>query len=363
MSSTWGNRIKISIFGESHGAGIGVTLDGLPAGEQIDLEEISLQMARRAPGRDKTSTPRKEADCAEILSGLLNSHTTGAPLCALIRNTNTRSGDYADLAVLPRPGHADYTGYVRYHGCNDVRGGGHFSGRLTAPLTFAGAVCRQILQRRGVTIGAHIYAIHSVTDTPFESTCIPDDVLQRLSRSSFALINPDVEAAMRQEIENARLALDSVGGIVECAAAGLPAGIGSPLFGGVENVLSSILFGIPAVKGVEFGAGFGAASLRGSQNNDAFRFDEDGRVITVTNNAGGILGGISSGMPVIVRTAIKPTPSIAQQQDTINLAEKTNAVLSVQGRHDPCIVPRAVPVVESAVAVGLLDLLMQAQPC
>lgn len=358
MSSTWGNLIRISIFGESHGPGIGVTIDGLPAGEVIDSDELLVQMARRAPGRDVTATPRREADLPEILSGVLDGKTTGAPLCALIRNTNTRSGDYQNLTALPRPGHADFTGFVRYGGHNDVRGGGHFSGRLTAPLVFAGAVCRQILARRGVSIGAHIASIAQARDDSFDPVNIDVGLLDRLSHSSFSLINPDAEASMRDAVERARQELDSVGGVVECAAVGLPVGLGSPMFDGVENVIASILFGIPAVKGVEFGDGFGAATLRGSQHNDPYRMD-GGRVVTETNHAGGILGGITTGMPLLVRAAIKPTPSIAQTQRTVNLSTGVDAQLSIQGRHDPCIVPRAVPVVESAVALALLNLMAE----
>lgn len=359
MSSTWGESVKISIFGESHGEGLGVVIDGLPAGEAIDLEEVLLQMGRRAPGHDRTATPRRESDTPEILSGMLQSATTGAPLCAVIRNTNTRSGDYGNLTVRPRPGHSDYTAAIRYREHNDIRGGGHFSGRLTAGLVFAGAVCRQILARRGVEIGAHIYAIADVRDTPFDGASVSPALLRQLSQSRFSLIDPAREASMRAVVEDARLSLDSVGGIVECAVTGLPAGLGSPMFGGVENVLSSLLFGIPAVKGVEFGAGFGASSMRGSRHNDPFYYDENGAVRTRTNNAGGILGGITTGMPLIVRAAVKPTASISQQQHTVNLETGKDDLLEVKGRHDPCIVPRAVPVVEAAAALGVLNLMME----
>lgn len=358
MSSNWGNLISISIFGESHGAGIGVTIDGLPAGEPIDLEEVQLQMSRRAPGHDKTATPRREEDLPEVLSGFLGGCTTGAPLCALIRNTNTRSGDYQNLSILPRPGHADYTGYVRYQGHNDIRGGGHFSGRLTAPIVFAGAVCRQILERRGIEIGAHIYSIAGIQDDPFDPVSVDAALLSRLSHSRFSLVNPQAEEPMRDAVEQARLGLDSVGGIVECAATGVPAGLGSPMFGGVENVFSSLLFGIPAVKGVEFGEGFAAAGMKGSEHNDPFRA-ENGEVRAVTNHAGGILGGITTGMPLIVRAAVKPTASISQKQDTVDLTTGQNAVLEVHGRHDPCIVPRAVPVVEAAAALALANLMAE----
>lgn len=356
MSSAWGKSIEISIFGESHGEGIGVVLNGLPAGEPVDIDAIALQMSRRAPGQDKSATPRKESDTPEILSGVFDGHTTGAPLCAVIRNTNTRSGDYSSLKRLPRPGHSDYAASVRYKGYNDIRGGGHFSGRLTAPLVFAGAVCRQILSRRGVHIGGHVYAVGSVQDTPFDPVHVTDEELDVLASKYFPTISEEALQAMKQEIETARMNLDSVGGIVECAVTGLPAGLGSPMFGGVENVLSSILFGIPAVKGLEFGAGFAAAKMHGSENNDPYFYNGD-RVETETNNHGGILGGITTGMPVVLRAAFKPTPSIAQEQRTVDLTARENAHLAIEGRHDPCIVPRAVPAVEAAVAVGILNLM------
>ncbi len=357
MSSTWGDRIRLSIFGESHGGGIGVVLDGLPAGYAVELDPIRVQMARRAPGTDASATTRKEADEPQILSGLYRGKTTGAPLAAVIGNTDTRSGDYENIARQARPGHADYTGFVRYKGFNDPRGGGHFSGRLTAPLVFAGAVCRQILGAHGISVGGHIASIAGVRDALFDPVAVNKEQLDALAAVPFSLIDKGVESAMRQEVERARLQCDSVGGVVECAAAGLPAGLGNPMFGGVENVLASLLFGIPAVKGVEFGAGFGAAQMRGSQNNDPFYQKEDGTVATKTNHHGGALGGITSGMPLIVRAAFKPTPSISQPQQTVDLATGTPCELRVKGRHDPCIVPRALPVMEAAVAVGLLDLM------
>ncbi len=356
--STWGNGIKISLFGESHGGGIGVVIDGLPAGEKIDQEALFLQMARRAPGKDPAATPRLEKDIPEILSGILNDTTTGAPLCAVIRNENTRSQDYGNLSVLPRPGHADYTGYLRYHGFNDIRGGGHFSGRLTAPLVFAGAVCRQILERRGIRIAAHIASIGNLCDSRFDGVQIDEELMKRLSTVTFGLIDPSREAPMRELIEECRLSQDSIGGTVECAVTGVSAGAGSPMFDGVENVFASILFGIPAVKGVEFGSGFEGSSRRGSENNDAFYYDGD-TVRTRTNHHGGSLGGITSGMPIIFRTALKPTPSISRPQETVNLREKKDASLSVHGRHDPCIVVRAVPVIEAAAALAVINLLKE----
>ena len=358
--SSWGNAVKISIFGESHGKGIGVVIDGLPSGEKIDFDEICIQMGRRAPGKDKASTPRLEKDIPEIMSGMLNDTTTGAPLCAIIKNSDTRSQDYGNLLTNPRPGHAAYTGHIRYGGFNDIRGGGHFSGRLTAPLVFAGAVCRQILERRNIKIAAHISSVGKVKDKCFDGVNISDELISRLSKTTFGLIDQNIETEMREVIEECRMNRDSIGGTVECAIVGFPAGVGSPMFYGIENVISSIVFAVPAVKGIEFGAGFGASELRGSQNNDEFYYDGD-TVKTRTNNHGGILGGISSGMPIIFRTAIKPTPSISQSQKTVNLAEHTDSTLEIHGRHDPCIVVRAVPVIESAAAVAAVNLLAEVQ--
>jgi chorismate synthase len=357
----WGNSVRLTVFGESHGPAIGAVLEGLPAGETVDPEAIAAQMARRAPGRDLSSTPRKEPDEPKILSGLLCGRTTGAPLCAVIENTNTRSGDYENLRDVPRPGHSDYTARVRYGGHNDVRGGGHFSGRLTAPLVFAGAVCRQILRRRGVSIGAHVLSVHGVSDTPFNPVNITAPLLDDLSSRYFPTLDPEAESAMRVEIEAARRKLDSVGGVVECAVSGLPAGAGGPLSDGTESLFSSILFGIPACKGVEFGAGFAAADLFGSENNDPFLFDGGGNVRTETNHAGGILGGITTGMPVVFRAAFKPTPSIGLPQRSVNLKTGRPEELVVKGRHDPCIVPRAVPAVEAAAALAAINLLPRAE--
>lgn len=352
--SSWGEQVKISIFGESHGPAIGCVVEGLPAGESIDLDAVQQQMARRAPGQDSASTLRKEADIPQVLSGLLNGTTTGAPLCAVISNTNTHSNDYKNLMAVPRPGHADYPAWVKYRGFNDVRGGGHFSGRLTAPLVFAGAVSRQILFRKGIALGAHAYSIGSVQDVPLTPT---PQVLTKLSTEYFPVLDTEKRNAMYREIEAARSEQDSIGGIIECGITGVPAGLGGEgMFGGVESVFSSILFGIPACKGVEFGAGFHMAELRGSENNDSYYYDTDGSVKTNTNNAGGILGGITTGMPLVFRTAFKPTPSIAKEQQSVDLTTRQNTTLTVHGRHDPCIVPRAVPVVESAAALALMNL-------
>lgn len=358
MSSSFGNLLRFTIFGESHGEGIGVVLDGLPAGVRLDEDAILFQMKRRAPGRDAASTPRRESDLPHILSGVKNGATTGAPLCAFIQNTNTRSGDYDNLALCPRPSHADYTAFVRYNGYADMRGSGHFSGRLTAPLVFAGAVARQILARHGVTVGGHIASIGPLQDELFGAD-IPASLLEGLARQDFPLLNPGLEPDMRALILEAKREGDSVGGILETAAAGLPAGLGSPMFGGVENVLSALVFGIPAVKGVEFGAGFSITALRGSKANDAF-YSEQGEIKTRTNHSGGIQGGITNAMPVVMRTAIKPTASIAREQESVNLQTGEPERLSVHGRHDPCIALRALPAVESAMCLGLLDLMMEA---
>lgn len=357
MSSVIGDKIKLSIFGESHGEAIGCVIDGLPAGIKIDMNAVYKDMQRRAPGKDKTATPRLEKDIPHILSGMLDNVTTGAPLAMVIENTNTKSGDYSNLMTVPRPGHSDYPAYVKYGGNNDIRGGGHFSGRLTAPLVFAGSVAKQILSQMGVTIGAHIKQIGSVCDAVSDLNKTDKSLLDALSSSTFSLIDETREQAMRDEIEKARLSLDSVGGIIECFAVGLPVGLGGNMFDTVEGKLASILFGVPAVKGVEFGIGFGFANKRASEVNDQYEI-KNGRVATLSNNNGGVLGGMTDGAPLSVSVAIKPTPSIAKKQKSVNLLTMENAELEIHGRHDPCIVVRAVPVIECAVALGLLDLMM-----
>ena len=353
MSSTYGEHLKLSIFGQSHGAGIGMVLDGIPAGLGVDLAALRAFLARRAPGQNAYSTPRKEADAPEFLSGLEEGTTCGAPIAAVIRNTNTRSGDYANLKDCPRPGHADYTAQIKYQGHQDAAGGGHFSGRLTAPLCIAGGLCKQWLERKGIVISAHIAMIADIWDTPYDPVSPATDRVL----SPFPTLDAGKGEQMQARIAQAKENLDSVGGIVECAVTGLPAGLGAPMFGGMEGRLAQMLYGIPAVKGVEFGAGFGVASLRGSQSNDPFRV-EDGKIVTQTNNCGGILGGITDGMPLIFRAAFKPTPSIAQAQKSVRLSTLEECTLEVRGRHDPCIVPRAVPVVESAAAIVLMDMLL-----
>lgn len=359
MGSVWGNALKVSIFGESHGGGIGVVLDGFPSGVTFNEGFVLSEMARRAPGKNKQSTARKEADLPKILSGIYQESSTGTPISAVIENTDTRSNDYKNFSEQPRPGHADYTGDVRYHGYNDPRGGGHFSGRLTAPLVFAGAMCKLFLDSKGITVGSHIQSIAQIQDTPFDDVSIEKVQLDALREQPYPIINPRAQDAMLSAIEDARLEQDSVGGVIECAAIGLPAGLGSPMFDSVEGRLASLLYGIPAVKGVEFGTGFGFAAMRGSHANDHF-YQENGVVKTETNHNGGILGGITSGMPLIFRVAIKPTPSIAQPQETLVRATGETAPLIIEGRHDPCIVTRAAPVVEAACAIALTDLYLEA---
>lgn len=358
MRGSFGQHFKLTIFGESHGGAIGTVIDGIPAGTPLDEAEIARQMARRAPGNDPTATARREPDRVRIVSGLFEGRATGTPLCGLIENTNTRSGDYAQLRAKMRPGHADYAGHVKYEGYNDPRGGGHFSGRLTAPLVFAGSIARGLLAQRGIAIGAHIAAIGEVQDAPFDAVNLDSTTLLHLQESRFPLLDPARETEMRAQVNAARLEGDSIGGVIECAAAGVPAGIGSPFFGSVESVASQLLFSIPAVKSVEFGDAGWMARMRGSQTNDAMTFGEDGRVACLTNHNGGVTGGITNGMPVVFRVCVKPTPSIAHAQQTVDLVTGESATLAISGRHDPCIVPRAAVVVESALAIALCELMM-----
>jgi len=354
MSSTFGENLKISIFGQSHSEAIGVVIDGFPAGFEIDGEKLLRFMARRAPGKGAHTTSRSEADAPQFLSGVVGGVTTGAPICAVIYNTNTRSKDYEALRDVPRPGHSDFTAYMKYGTSHDIRGGGQFSGRLTAPLCVAGALCLQYLEGRGIKIAAHAERIGKVSDRRFDAVA-PE--LSEVCGESISVLSLDSEAKMLEEILAAKIDLDSVGGIVECAATGVPVALGEPPFGGVENRIASIVFGIPAVKGIEFGAGFDVAGMRGSENNDAFVIQK-GRIKTETNNHGGALGGISSGMPIIFRAAIKPTPSIAKEQRSVSLAQMRECPLVIEGRHDPCIVPRAIPVMEAAMAIAIADMMI-----
>lgn len=353
MSSTFGENLKLSIFGQSHGPAIGMTLDGIPAGLPVDMDELQFFLNRRAPGHHDYATPRREEDKPEFLAGIIDGYTCGAPISAIIRNTNMRTVDYSGLKDCPRPGHADYTAQVKFGGYQDVSGGGHFSGRLTAPLCIAGGLCKQWLEAGNIKIAAHIQHTAGITDDSF------NPVAPEISNidPDFPVINSVCGEQMRQAIADAKTHGDSVGGIIECAVVGLPAGIGEPMFGGVEGRLAQIIYGIPAVKGVEFGLGFAASYLTGSQNNDAFAV-KDGHVVTVTNHCGGILGGITTGMPLVFRVAVKPTPSISLPQQSISITTLENRTLTIGGRHDPCIVPRAVPVVEAATAIALYDMLL-----
>ena len=350
MSSSYGENLRLTIFGQSHSPAIGMTLEGLPAGTEIDMEALRAFLARRAPGQNAWSTARKEADLPEFLSGLRGSVTCGVPLTAVIRNTDTRSGDYAPFAETPRPGHADYTASVRYHGFQDPAGGGHFSGRMTAPLCIAGGICIQALNRLGVTILSRIAMIGGIEDR--------GELLCPTAGNAFPTVDPDRGSEMQNAIAEARAAGDSLGGIVECKVLGLPAGLGDPMFDGMENRIASIVFGIPAVKGIEFGAGFRAAEMKGSEHNDDFAIRNE-KIVTETNNHGGILGGITSGMPLIFRAVIKPTPSIFQKQKSVSLSKMEETPLQIQGRHDPCIVPRAVPCIEAAAAIAIYDALLE----
>ena len=353
MSSTYGENLKLSIFGQSHGPAIGMTLDGIPAGLPVDIEKLQAFLNRRAPGQNDWSTPRKEEDKPEFLGGILDDYTCGAPIAAVIYNHNTRSGDYENLKNCPRPGHADYTAQVKYGGFQDAAGGGHFSGRLTAPLCMAGGLCKQWLEEMGIQVGAHILAIGECGDYYFD----PMDPEIESIGEDFPVLNPEAGIAMREYIAQAKAAADSVGGIIECAVTGLPAGIGEPMFGGVESRIAQILYGIPAVKGVEFGIGFDCVCVPGSQSNDDFAI-LDGKIVTATNNAGGILGGITNGMPVLFSVAIKATPSIGCRQNSVWMNAMEETPLEITGRHDPCIVPRAVPVVEAAAAIAIYDMIL-----
>lgn len=355
MSSTYGERLKLSIFGQSHGPAIGMTLDGIPAGLPVDLEKLQSFLNRRAPGQGNYTTPRKEADKPEFLSGVLDGFTCGAPIAAVIHNTNTRSGDYNNLKDCPRPGHADYTAHIKYGGYQDVSGGGHFSGRLTAPFCIAGGLCMQWLESMGIRIGAHIVAIGGITDEPVYLDWVHPD-LDAIG-ADFPVLNPQAGKKMQEAIAAAKADGDSVGGVIECIATGIPAGLGEPMFGGMESKIAQIVYGIPAVKGLDFGSGFSGSYMRGSQNNDPFAI-VDGKVQTTRNYAGGILGGITNGMPLVFEVAVKPTPSIAAPQRSVSLRQMVETDLVVKGRHDPCIVPRAVPVVEAAAAIAIYDAIL-----
>lgn len=356
MSDSFGQRYRVSIFGESHGPAIGVLVEGIPAGFAIDLEDIQRELKRRAPGQNKLSTPRVERDEIEILSGVYSGVTTGSAICAMIRNTNTLSKDYSKFKEVMRPGQADYPAYMKYKGFNDIRGSGHFSGRITAGLVFAGALAKQFLAQYQIVIGSHVRQVHHIYDDSFDFNSLSASQLQSLTYQSLPLLNPELKEEIEALITATKAQGDSLGGVIEAAILGVPAGIGRPFFDSIESVLSHLLFSVPAVKGVEFGSGFAIANLKGSEANDAYYYDEDLHVKTTTNHNGGITGGISNGSPIIFRCAIKPPASILKTQDTINVRTQSNTTVTVEGRHDPIIVLRALPVIEAVAAIGILDL-------
>lgn len=356
MSGVWGNKIKLSIYGESHGEAIGVVIDGIESGISIDMENIEKDMERRAPGRNNLSTQRKERDRPEILSGIFNGLTTGAPISVMIRNFDKHSKDYSNIKDVMRPGHADYTGYVRYNGFNDYRGGGHFSGRITAPLVFAGAFAKEILKKKGIFIGSHIKQVGEVHDESFNSLDLNKELFNELLDKELPLIDSDKIDKVKDEILSHKMNLDSIGGVIECGVVGLKAGVGNPFFDSLESTISHLAFSVPAVKGIEFGAGFDFANMKGSDANDEY-YVENGEVKTYSNNNGGIIGGISNGMPIIFRVAIKPTASISKEQRSFNIKTMENESLTVVGRHDPCIVQRAAVVIEAIAAISILELI------
>ena len=352
MSFATGDKIKISSFGQSHSEAMGVVMDGLPAGIKINEEKLSQFMARRAPGQDPFSTSRKEGDKVKFVSGITNGFTNGAPLCGIIENTNTRSKDYDNLKDIPRPGHADFAAWSKFGEYRDVAGGGQFSGRLTATLCIAGGILKQILEEKGIFIGAHISSVGTVEDDSFD----PCNVTKAdfVNDKFFPVLNDEKGEKMQEEILSAKKDADSIGGTIECAITGVPAGVGDTFFGGWESSISSVVFAVPAIKGIEFGRGFDSSRIRGSENNDAFTM-KNGEIVTETNNHGGILGGISSGMPIVFKVAIKPTPSIGKEQKSVSLSKNENTTLVIEGRHDPCIVKRAVPCIEAAAAIAVAN--------
>ena len=349
MSSSYGENLRLTIFGQSHSPAIGMTLEGIPAGNRIDMDELRKFMTRRTPGNASWSTQRKEADLPEFLGGLVDDTTCGAPLAAIIRNTDTRSSDYDKQKSVPRPGHADFTAQIKYGGFQDVSGGGHFSGRLTAPMCIAGGICRQLLAREGISVMARVLSVGDIRDE--------GELTEPLDDKLFPVVCDAQGVKMKELIDVVRDDKDSIGGVIECVVKGLPAGVGDPMFDGMENRIARIVFGIPAVKGLEFGAGFEVAKKRGSENNDPYRV-VDGKIVPESNNAGGILGGITNGMPLIFRAAFKPTPSIAKEQKSVDMKSIKDEILEIKGRHDPCIVVRAVPVVEAAAAIACYDAIL-----
>ncbi|NME35070.1 MULTISPECIES: chorismate synthase [Fusobacterium] len=358
MSNCFGEKIKVTIYGESHGKSIGCIIDGLPAGIQLDFNFINKELERRAPGKNKFSTQRKEKDNFIIESGYFNDRTTGTPLCVRIENNDTQSKDYSILKSLMRPSHGDYPGNIKYKGFNDYRGGGSFSGRITAPLVFVGAISKLILKNYGIYIGAHILSIKDIEDKKFNPLGEDREFLEKLLEKDFPVIDDNKISLMKDEILKAKEEKNSIGGIVECIVNNIPVGLGSPFFDSVESKISHGIFSIPSIKAIEFGEGFNISKLYGNEANDEFYFDKNQKVKTKTNNNGGILGGLTTGMPIIFRVAIKPTPSISLPQNTINITTKENEILEIHGRHDPCIVPRVVPVIEGITAWIILDMIL-----
>lgn len=356
MSGVWGNNIHLSIFGESHGDGIGIVIDGLKPGFLIDMDKIERDMKRRAPGKDKLSTQRKEDDKPEILSGIFNGKTTGAPITMIIKNSDTRSKDYSKIKYLMRPGHGDFPGNIKYKGFNDYRGGGHFSGRITAPIVFAGALAKQILEEKNIFIGSHIKQIGKIKDKSFDFINLNKEIFEALLAKELPVIEDEKIKKIKDKILDVQREGDSIGGIVECGIVGVNPGIGEPFFDSLESTIAQLAFSIPAVKGIEFGIGFEFSNIKGSEANDEY-YLENGVVKTYTNNNGGITGGITNGMPVVFRVVIKPTPSIAKEQRTININTLENDTLKINGRHDPCIVQRVLVVIEAISAIAILDLI------
>ncbi|MBQ8001515.1 MAG: chorismate synthase [Ruminococcus sp.] len=354
MAATFGNKIKVTLFGQSHAQAIGAIVDGVPAGMFIDEEKLARFMDRRR-AKDELATKRHEADRVVFKSGVVNGITCGAPICLMIENADTRSADYSNVSVVPRPNHSDFAAYIKYSGHNDIRGGGQFSGRLTAAMCAAGFICLELLRAQGISVVSHVSRIGSVTDEKLNPLMADNELNLRLKASSFPVISEDAQERMRQEVIEKKQEGDSVGGEIECAVYGLPAGLGSDFFGGLEALIAQTVFAVPAVKGLEFGAGFEFAQMCGSVANDPFTLDENGKVVTATNNCGGIIGGISNSMPLMFTAAFKPTPSIAKPQMSVDLKENTETELVIKGRHDPCIVPRAAAVIESAAAIALVN--------
>ena len=361
MGANFGKNYRISLFGESHGTALGVNIDGIPAGTELDLEFISQEMKRRAPGRSKLTTPRVEKDEFEILSGFFDGRTTGTPLAMIVRNRDQRSKDYSELRRKPRPGHADWSGFNRYDGFNDIRGSGHFSGRITTSIVFAGAIAKQILKSQGILIGAHIKSLYDIEERDFVESDITQENIDKLRGMILPTLEDGVARKMEDAIMKAREEENSLGGIVEVMITGVKPGIGDPFFESIESEISRMIFSVPAVKGIEFGAGFGIAKMTGYEANDEMYFDENGNIKSYTNNNGGIVGGISTGMPISFKVAIKPTPSISKTQKTVNLETKKSDILEVKGRHDPVIVPRAIVVLECATAIVILDRFLEAK--